>query len=140
MATRQSLLGCCSHHEKARDLKSLREKTPHCSCPVPEAWLGREGSSSLVLPPGRERRLSLSSLESLQKAKPLANPTTSATNRPAASQPLGRLFRKCASALQSIMNMARSDTGKLEELMKFHTKIEVKEFFLTLSYTSLNTD
>lgn len=38
------------------------------------------------------------------------------------------------------MNAARSDTGKLEELKKFHTKIEVKEFFLILSYTSLNTD
>lgn len=38
------------------------------------------------------------------------------------------------------MNTARSDTGRLEKLTKFHTKTEVKESFLILSYTSLNTD
>lgn len=37
------------------------------------------------------------------------------------------------------MNMGRSATGNLEELTKFHMKIEVKEFFLILSCTSLNT-
>lgn len=140
MATRQSLLGCCSHHEKARDLKSLQEKSLHCSCLVPEVWLGREGSSSLVLPPGRAGRLSLSSLGSLQKVKPLLDSATSATDGPSASQPLGWRLRKCASALRCITNAARSHAGKLEEPTKFHTKMKVKEFFLILSYTSLNTD
>lgn len=89
MATRQSLLGCCSHHGKAQELKSLWEKNLLCSCPVPKACLEGKRSDSLFLPRGRMGRLSLSILESLQKAKPLADLATSATNRPTASQPSG---------------------------------------------------
>lgn len=96
---------------------------------------GWEGKDQAVLSYLRAERGDFPSpaWKACRKRTPLADPATSATSGPAASQPLGRLFRKWASALQSIMNMARSDTGKLEEPTKFHTNIEVKEFFLILS-------
>lgn len=53
MATRQSLLGCCSHHEKARDLKSLWEKNPR-NAVVQSPKRGWEGKGRAVLSyPGR---------------------------------------------------------------------------------------
>lgn len=134
MATRQSLLGCCSHHGKAQDFKSLWEKSLHCSCSVPKACLeGRRpfpppGQSGETLPlhPGKPT-----------ESKTSLWPCYICHQQTHCFPGLGKPTRKCASALQATMNMARSDTGRLKKMTKFHTKIEVKEFFLILSYTSL---
>lgn len=69
--------------------KSLSKKSLCCSCSVPKVCLEGKRLDSTLLPQGRVGRLSLSILESLQKAKLLADLATSATNRPTASQPLG---------------------------------------------------
>lgn len=131
MATRQSLIGCCSHHEKTWNLKLLQEKNPALHLLSPWRVAGKGNDESLVLPLGSVRRLSLSSLERLQKAKPLTDSITFAINGVAAA--LGATIRKMC--FSPPVHQKHN-----QELMKFHTKLKMKEFFLIRFYTSLNAD
>lgn len=84
MATRQFLLGCCSHHGNHFPKKACAVVVQSPKC----VWK-EKGWIALCSLRAELGRLSLSILESLQKAKLLADLATSATNRPTAWQPLG---------------------------------------------------